>query len=599
MKRIISLILAVVMILGSMSALSSCGAPKNDGAEISVYLGDAIFDFDPSDYYVSTNAELVLNLIYEPLFTLNSKGKIQCAAAKSYEVDEEEREIVIEIRETYWSDDIQLKASDFVYAWCERIISASTPNPAAPLFYDIEGVKEVVNGKGTTSDVGIKATEMQQITITYCDGADYESILRNLASVATAPVRQDIVETAVTNWSKSSNTIVTNGHFRVKAFNRETGEFQLTRNLGYRQLPTVKDYDNKVNPGLIYTTFKTTNNNVTVSYEDIAEKVVFIMAEASLADRAEYAKKAKVADHTSTYTYVFNTTHPLFADVNVRKALSAVIDREAIIEAIVFGKAADGFLPDISGGSDVALISTTANKVLAQKYLSKVSPSLIAENKSFTLTINNDEQSVKIASIVEQAWESLGFDVTVEALSTVTNQLVTSIDPTTKEPQYTDVVDSGIQYLVKEASYGKRDFDVIAIDWQTYSYDPVVGLATLTTALSGMGRDFYSGDVELGEADYSAPRLNISGWYDGEYDMLVSAIYGADKDDQSREFLIDAAESYLIENMPVCPLVFNQNFIFKSSKISNLKFDGLGNFTLGDVKLSNYKKFYKPEEEND
>jgi len=48
--------------------------------------------------------------------------------------------------------------------------------------------------------------------------------------------------------------------------------------------------------------------------------------------------------------------------------------------------------------------------------------------------------------------------------------------------------------------------------------------------------------------------------------------------------------------MPVCPLVFNQNFVFTGSKVSKVKFNGLGNLNLTNTKLSGYTKYYKPEE---
>ena len=587
MKRTLSLLLALIMLLGALTSLTSCGVPKNAGAQINVYLGDQVFDLDPSDYYVSANAEQVLALIYEPLFTVNAKGKLKLAAAKDYEVDKEEREITITLRESYWSDNLKVKAADFVYAWCERILNTSNPNPASALFVDIEGVKEVLHGEGSISDVGIKVTEMDQITITYCEGADYKRILTNLASVATAPVRQDIVEVSETYWAKSANSIVTNGAFKLKSYNREDGTFELARNLGYHQLPNVKDYDNNVRPALLYGTFTLAGTDISVSYEDIKNKVTFIMADASLGERAEYKKKADVADHTSTYTYVFNTSHPLFADANVRRALSAIIDREAIVEAIVFGKAADGFIPDVSGGSKEDLISTKANEAKAREYLALADSSVVAANKSFTLTIDSDEQSKKIAELVEAAWETLGFDVTVEVAAPVENEV-----------NGTAIVDSGIQYLIKDASYGKVDFDVIAVDWQTYSYDAAVGLATLTSNLSGMGKEQFSGDVALGTPDYSVARKNIAGWSDSAYDTLVAEAFAANGK-KERAAKLAEAEKYLVGEMPVCPLVFNQSFVFTGSKISKLDFNGFGNLVLTDVKLSGYTKYYKPADDEE
>lgn len=585
MKKILSLLLVCVMLFGALATLTSCGAPKNNGAEINVYLGAQMFDLDPSDYYVSANAEQVLALIYEPLFSVNKNGKLKLAAAKDYEVDKEKREITITLRESYWSDNLKVKAADFVYAWCERILDTSKPNPAATLFVDIEGVKEVLHGEGNISDVGIKVTEMDEITITYCEGADYKRILTNLASVATSPVRQDIVEVADTYWAKSANTIVTNGAFKLKSYNREDGTFELARNLGYHQAHNVKDYDNNVRPALLYGAFTLVGSDISVSYEDIQNKVTFIMADATLAERVEYKKKADTADHTSTYTYVFNTTNPLFADANVRRALSAIIDREALVEAIVFGKAADGFISDVSGGAKDELISTTANETKAREYLAAADQSLLAANKSFTLTIDSDEQSKKIAELVKAAWETLGFTVTVEVAAPVESEINGMI-----------VVDSGIQYLIKDASYGKASFDVIAVDWQTYTFDAAVGLATLTSNLSGMGKEQFSGDVALGTPDYSVARKNVTGWADETYDSLVAAAFAA-TGKKERAAKLAEAEAYLVEAMPVCPLVFNQSFVFTSSKISKLNFDAFGNLDFTDVKLAGYTKYYKPEDE--
>ncbi len=601
MKKIISALLALLMIVSSMTILTSCGTPKDDGAEISIYLGDKVFDFDPSDYYVSTNAEQILSLLYEPLFRLSENGNLKKAAADSYDIDEDEHKITIELKESYWSDKIQLKASDFVYAWCERIINPAMANPAAALFLDIVGVKEVMAGEGTTADIGIKATEMMRIDIEYCDDADPKEILKNLASIATAPVREDIVEASPSYWSKTVNTITTNGPFKMKTYSKINGEFELTRNVGYHQSPEKKDYDNVVNPGLLYSTFRMSDEDVEVSYEDIENKVTFIMTDAPLSVRKDYSKKAEVVDHTSTYTYVFNTKNPLFADKNVRLALSAAIDRNEIVKAITFGKAADGFIPDASFGSEKSFISASANMDKAREYLSKADSAVVAANKSFTVFIDTDEQSAKIAELVCAAWNELGFDVTYKALEPVETEILQEGFNPGKTDVITEVVttiqDSGIQALVADIANGKTtDFDVIAIDWQMYSTYAAAGLSSLTSDMHGCGVDFIRGDVENGVADSVNKRTNITGWSSTEYDALVEAVRTAEKK-KDKKAAVEAAEEYLMSEMPVCPIIFNQNFYFKSSKISKIKIDGFGNFVFTDVKLGSYKKYLKPEEE--
>ena len=193
MKKIVSILLVLVMLVGSAAALSACSAPKDNGASINIYLGNEVFDFDPSDYYADSTAEQVMALLYEPLFKLDEDGELELGLAEDYRIDYEKREIVINIRESYWSDDVRVKANDFVYAWCDRLLNPNNPNPAAALLYEIENAMDVKSGKGTVSDIGVRATGVYQLTITCREGADYNRLLQNLASVATSPLRQDIV----------------------------------------------------------------------------------------------------------------------------------------------------------------------------------------------------------------------------------------------------------------------------------------------------------------------------------------------------------------------------------------------------------------------
>ena len=567
MKKIVSLLLVSAVLISCLTLLAGCGAPKDNGASIDIYLGNEVCDFDPSDYYADSTAEQVMALLYEPLFTINKKGKLKLAAASGYEVYEDERKIVIDIRETYWSDDVRVKADDFVYAWCERILDPNNPNPAAALFYDIENAMEVKMGVGTIFDIGVKATGVYELTIKYREGADYNRLLKNLASVAAAPLRQDIVDSAPTYWSKMINSLVTSGPFKVRTYNSTTKEFTLTRNLGYHQAPTEENFMKYVTPGMLENVFTAMGEEISVSYADIESKTTFFMCDASLSDRANHKKEAEFADDTSTYTYVYNLNNPLFAIKEVRQALNMAIDRDAIAAAITFGKAADGFLPDICGGSSEKLISTSSKLDEARELLSGVNFSGLS--KSFTICYSDNEMEAKIAELVAQSWGELGFNVSLKPVSTVENKI----------GDY-EFIDSGIQTLVKEASYGKRNFDVLGIDWQLYTNDAFVGLASLTSDINGCGVDFVSGDTKRG---------NIAGYSSTEYDSLLSAARTLSGEARAKK--LNEAEKMLIDDAAVCPIVFNRSFAFISSQLRDVEVDGLGNFVLTEADLKHYERY--------
>ena len=582
MKRIIALILLAALAFSVSLSFVGCGAPEDPGAEIGVYLGDRAFDFDPSDYYVDSNAEQVMSLLFEPLFTVDEDGDLECAAADDYDINEKEREIVITLRETYWSDDVQVKAQDYIYAWRDVILEPNNPNHAAALFYDIENAIEVKNGRASLYEFGAVASDVFEITIKYREGADTEQLLKNLASVATSPLREDVVSKAKTYWSKSIVTIVTNGPFKVKIFDEALGEFELERNLGFHQNSKVEDYDDEVIPYKLISTFRVDDTFVDLTYSDIENKTVFYLGDAPLSDRAANKDKAVTFDDLSTYSYVFNTEKPLFAIKEVRQALSMALDREAIVSALTFGKAATGFLPDTVAknvyGKNIPnrLTGTLAE---AEALLSEVDFKGI--DKSFTLTVNDDEESLAIAEIAKAAWESLGFEVKINAVGSVSSKIM---DQATAE--FVTINDSKIQALAKEASYGKRDFDIIALDWQMYSDDPFVALSAFTSHLNGNGVDFTTGKY----------RSTVSGWWSSEYDNYMNIAYLAGDDKYAEAGALEMAEKYLIENCPVIPVIYGQSFAFVNEELSDVYADGFGNFVLTEAELDNYKDYIKKED---
>lgn len=591
MKKIVSLVLVLAVMLGLVTTLASCGAPKDPGAEISVYLGEGVYDLDPSDYYVSDNAAQLMSLIYEPLFKLNKRGKLECAAADDYKVDKDKREITVTIRETYWSDGLKrVEAKDFVAAW-EEILDPNNANPAATLLYDIENAVEMKNGE--VVELGVSTSGVYDLIIKYRENADYKQLLRNLASIATAPIHEDSVQLAPDHWAKSTDTIMTNGPFNVRSLRYTTtddesyGALTLERNRGYHQSPSAKDYDNKVTPYLLSTIFTVPGGEeVELTYKDLEEKTVFYLGDASLAERAEHKDDAIVSDLASTYTYLFNTTNPLFNNSKVRYALSLALNRAEIAEAIVFAKAADGLLPEISaeslGKDRESLLKAEADMTKAKELLAAAGVS----GGAFTLTVSSSEESLKIAELAKAAWAELGFDVTINAVGVISNTISDKVSGTVT------VYDSAIQSYIKGAAeYGMENakFDVIGFDLQTYSDDGFVALGAFAADMNVNGVDY------VGVNNNVVKRSVIGGWSNADYNKLIAEAYATDDEDVREEKLI-AAEKLLIEEAPIVPVVFNQSFAFVSKELKKVSFDGFGNITFTAAKLKNYADYIKEEE---
>ena len=288
-----------------------------------------------------------------------------------------------------------------------------------------------------------------------------------------------------------------------------------------------------------------------------------------------------MADSLSTYSYVFNTENPLFADAHVRYALSLALDREAIAAAVTFGKAATGLLPDaMDKDFDIGTLSTTAKLAEAEAELAKAD--IAGISKAFTLTVANDAVSRAISEIAKANWEALGFTVTIQYAESIHTELKNEKGEVTNEFD-----DDGIQKLIRDASYGIRNYDCIAVDLQMYSTDPFVALCAFTSEMNG------NGVVFSGETNAPVSRANIAAYQNETYDNLIKE--AMNKNGKEREELLRQAEILLVTDAPVIPVLFNQNGAYIAKQLRKVTTDGFGNFVFTDAKLRSYKKYLPAE----
>ena len=462
MKRCLTLLLAVLMLLSIPMGLASCGPMEDKGAIVNMYYVGEMYDFDPARALYDDDASRVLSLLYEPLFTLKENGKVEPALAESYEIlrdtENDVYQMEIKIRKTAWSDGTPVKASDVVYAW-QRIIEPDFACEAAALLYDIQGAVEVKNGdlQSSIGDFKVTAEDATTITITFRNfydeegnilrdekgnaiEVDYDAFLRNLTSVSLAPVCESVVSKAPEYWSRYVTTIVTNGAFQVRKLDFAVGEFTLERNRYYNYenkdlIPEGDDPDKHVTPYQLVTTWGKPAERATRFKEQLdtlfAEKSIFLMAEMPADLREKYKDDAVVNDTLSTMSLFFNLETPRveagvgIKDADVRKALSTALDREAIAKLLVFAEPATGFIShgvfENAGRRKLFreesddLLSTkgdieTAKAAIQAKRLS-------SDERQILLGYVAGEKQQAVAEYIKATWKELGFAVVLKALS--------------------------------------------------------------------------------------------------------------------------------------------------------------------------------------
>lgn len=626
MKRVLALLLALVTVLAMVATGVGCAGSETEeeedlGAEISAILvGGEVYDFDPAKAYTNDDAMKVMSLIYEPLFTLDANGKIQYALANNYEFydDRGEFKMDITLRETYWNDGTQVTAQDVMWSWW-RILAPDFPCQASTLLYDIKNARAAKIGDDkSVEDVAVTDSQPLVLTITFereLDAEGQQNFLRNLTSIALTPVK----ETAVTKadrddvWTKRVSYIVTNGPFAIREMdygiaenelhksNDTPHEFRLERNPYYRmsQESTLPN-DTYVTP---YKLVSYWNTELTESFAEYIEGSVFITGEIPLEERENYLSKAKISNLLSTYTYVLDNNDPVFANADVRRALSMVIDRKTLAAELTKGLAvpATGFVShgvlngstgsfsDVTAASASAL-SVSANKEEAVALLKKAKNDGY-EGGAINILVRDNAEEVAIAEAIASVWEDL-FDEAGVYCSVSVNEksyeVFTIIESETKIALCKDAIQEAFRTSANDQN-GFSGNNVLAIDYQMLSPDAFSALASFSLEMSGNG--IYAGGI----GEEFEVVTHVSGFNNEAYNELIDQAFAA-ADMAARTALLHQAEELLLEEMPVIPLFFNRSAMLVSSELQRVYTDFYGHPVLTRAELRNYHKHIISEE---
>ncbi len=608
MKKILALVLAVLMLASSVTMLTSCGPEDPEaGAIVNMYFVGDVYDFDPSRAYVDDEAAQLFALLYEPLFTLNSKGDVEYALAKSYKIIEDEEKGVysmeIVLRDTYWSDGSAVTAEDVLFAW-QRILECDFQSQAAPLLYDIKNAVLVKQGELSIDDLGVTA-DKKILTITFEDKVDYEAFLRNLTSIALVPLREMVVSKASTFWGKRKSTIVTNGPFCIDTLDYNLGQLTLERNKYYRRDPeSVKDYDKYVTPFQINnqwfieteeTEWMTYGMYLDQVYEKYINGAIFYIGDLSLAKRRELQSQAVVSDLLSTFSCVFSESNPVLANPLVRQALSLAIDREYLAQLVTFAEPATGLIaPGVYDGKSAkkdfreeggALIETTANMQKAIEVLDSANVTFNSTTRRITLGYKaRSEADEAVATYLQSVWTELGFNVTLRPLYGEDSEIYT--DPNDASTKLT-IKDNKLQTEYEAFVNGSSHAcNALLVDLQMFSTNAFTALCGFTTDMNGNGIDM-SIDSQ-GYRSYAFIKSS-SGYSNEQYDALIKEAL-AEKDLDARAAILHEAEEMLMNDMVVVPLFYNQSF-YISRELSNIEVNEYGLPILTQMKQKNYKKY--------
>lgn len=596
MKRILALLLAMMMIAGMMVSCTGSEEEEeeeNKGAQITVYLGSEIRNWDPAQMYTQASAAKFFSLVYEGLTRITPEGTLEYALAKDIKIIENEEDneymMQIELVETSWSDGRQLSADDVIYAW-KRLLEPDYKSTACAMLYDIKNARAVRAGDATIDDLGLEALDTTLLQITFEGKIDYDLFLEYCASPALVPLREDVVGryadiTSADYWAKKSATTLASGPFCVKNMDPDSAGKTLTlqRNDYYRALDGNKEgkIDKYVSPYRLNINFGyDAEGRMTAFNYDYNTGVVEISGGTLntiddqilyLADVPETTEGAHVQDTFSAYSLYINCNNGVLSDAKVRQALSVSLDRNKIAEILSKYSAVEAatglvtkpvYATTLGGQSFRDLAGNTIPSADAKSLLSEAG----VKSGRITYTYYKGRAgAAEVAEYVKSVWEGLGFSVELDEKGI---------------NQYSNK-------LLADADTGEFDFDVLALDYHSLSTNAFSVLAPFAVPFSGSAKDTAHNDF--------SDKPSMSGYTSDAYDALIEEAYAAETRDAMAAKLVEA-EKLLMTDCPIIPLVFEKDtYIYNSEILSKIEpnIQGISIFT--KMKMKDFE-LYEPVE---
>lgn len=151
---------------------------------------------------------------FEGLTIANLDGEIIPGVAESWESDDGKVWRFKLRKDVKWSNGEPVTAQDFVYSW-QRLVDPNTASPYASYleYAHVENVTDIINGKKSPTELGVKAVGDDIFEVTLTESIPYLDKL--VGHIVLAPVHRATVEKFGNQWTNSKN-FVGNGAYKLK-----------------------------------------------------------------------------------------------------------------------------------------------------------------------------------------------------------------------------------------------------------------------------------------------------------------------------------------------------------------------------------------------
>lgn len=531
---------AVPVLLAAVVALSACTKKGKfvdvefaDGSSAKLAVADTLrinlVSEPPSldwNKATDTTSALITDNIMEGLVEYDLKDKelgLIPALATQWKPSEGARKWKFTLRDgVVWSDGKPFTSQNVVDGW-KRLLAKETASEYAYFLFGVKNARDFNEGKKPWSEVGIKATAPNELSVELEKPMGYFPYL--LTHHSTYPIRMDVVEKFGDQWTEPQN-IVTLGAFNLKAWQHDK-QVVLERNEKY--------YGEK--PSFQYIVAYMIQEQATAINLFDSGKLDSVQRLPSIELRKLKSRKEfRETGSLQIYYYGINTKKPPMDNPKVRKAVAMAIDRQELVQMLGGGQLPlSSWIPSGMFGYE-AERGLQFDPAKAKELLKEAGYSDPSKFPRLEIKFNTSEDHQRIAENIQaQLRRNLGIDVELknEEWKVYLNTLKT-------DPPH-----------------------LFRFGWLADYPDPDNFMSTIT----GFSEN------------------NRTRWKNAKFDELVVKAAGL-PDKEARRKVYSEAQKILVEDdLPVIPLFSSVNHLLIANRVENYPVNVMDRFIFKGVKL--------------
>ncbi len=345
-------------------AAAACSQRATAPADLVFINGAEVGSIDPSQVSSQVDGRVVTSL-FEGLMRYNAQGRAEPGVSTGPTLSPDGRTYTFPLRaNARWSNGEPVTSQDFLRSW-HRFLLPATAADYASIFYCIKNAEPFNTGKITDfTQVGIQAPDPLTLVVTLENPVPYFNDL--VAFMAFCPIHLPSLEALGAAYFKPGH-LVGNGPYQLQEW-RLNDRIRLARSPTYWDAPNVAMATVDVlpidNPATAVNLFLTNGADLMMDKGLIPN---------ALADELRKKPYFHHKPFLATWFIRFNALRKPYDDPRVRQALTLVLDRDRIVNAVTrLGEvpafsitppgAGDNYQPPAGLAPDIAL----AKKLLAE-----------------------------------------------------------------------------------------------------------------------------------------------------------------------------------------------------------------------------------------